>query len=273
MENKNSITSSFGVILYRYKDDREDKIRSITPLSYAQKKKNVFSKVRADTCVVRDNVEWISFVNFPLLRNISVSGDTNLEVYSFSTMDTFHLYGANIVFFNKKNNRNIGVAAFNCKSLSISPSSINVQSSSNSESWVSLFGDFSKYNNMFIRADKIAGKLVSFRSDKVVLEASDRISFDTSFGRIEQAVLLSPVIVFDRCSFIGKDLSLASCSSPNFISSSWEVENSVPYKEGIIFKNKYGVFLDDTTFAEHPYRKSNFVTMNYGKSSVKKLVK
>lgn len=67
MENKNSITSSFGVILYRYKDDREDKIRSITPLSYAQKKKNVFSKVRADTCVVRDNVEWISFVNFPLL--------------------------------------------------------------------------------------------------------------------------------------------------------------------------------------------------------------
>lgn len=272
MENKNSITNSFGVILYKYKDDREDKIRSITPLNYALKKKNVFSKVKGDTCVVRDNVEWISFVNFPLLRNIAVSGDTKLEVYSLPIMDTFHLYGANIVFFNRKNNRNTGLAAFNCKSLSITPSSINVQSSSDQDSWVSLSGDFSKYN-IFIKADKIGGKLVSFRSDKVVFEASDRISFDTSFGRVDQAVLLSPVIVFDKCSFIGKDLSLASCSSPNFISSSWEVENSVPYKEGIIFKNKYGVFLDDTTFAEHPYRKSNFVTMNYDKSSVKKLVK
>lgn len=269
MENKNSITSSLGVILYKYKDDPEDKIRSITPLGYVQKKKKVFSKVKGDTCVVRDNVEWISFVNFPLLRNISVSGDTNLEVYSFSTMDTFHLYGANVKFFNKKNNGYTGVAAFNCKLLSISPSSINVQSSSDSGSRVSLSGDFSKYNNMFIRADKIAGKLVSFRSDKVVLEAFDRISFDTSFGRVEHAVLLSPIIEFDKCSFIGKDLSLANSSSPNFVSSSWEVENSVPYKEGVIFKNKYGVFLDDTTFVEHPYRKSNFITMNHAKKLVK----
>lgn len=268
MENKNSITSSFGVILYKYKDDSEDKIRNITPLGYVQKKKKVFSKVKGNTCVVKDNVEWISFVNFPLLRNISVSGDTKLDVYSFSIEDTFHLYGANVRFFNKKNNGYTGIAAFNCESIFISPSSINVQSSSNPGSRVSLSGDFSKYN-MFIKANIIGGKLVDFRSDQVVFEASDKISFDTSFGRVEHAVLLSPVIEFDKCRFIGKDLSLANCSSPNFVSSSWEVVNSVPYKEGVIFKNKYGVFLDDTTFVEHPYRKSNFITMNHTKKLVK----